>query len=1336
MKIWNKYTRSMLVPLMGAEFTFAMAAAAFAQTATTTATSISSSKAVQTINSSTLQGQSLAVPSGSTYVINVNSTSPVNLSGNFSNSGTIYLVSSNSAVHTANISATNIFNQQGALLTTVLPVGGIAGFMSQLNLSLSAINNIVNYGTISSAGSLNLNAGNSIVNQLPAGMSGPNPVMTAVQNLNMQATNIINSGLIASQLASVNAYTSNLVNSGAMQALSSQINVQNLLSNVLNVNNLNGILSAGSSINFSTLASVYDSGKNLLSEAVLKIDGGKLDAPLVSINSPGGKISVNVEQINGGLNLSGATAFVDVSAGGLRISNLALTGDPILATSGTLDLSGLFFSASEFDTFGGDFIALAGGDIIAPGAPMNSLINAQSSTGNGGQIFLSAGTNFTVINPACTVCQLGIDYTLGAPSPSGGSIVLPNVGLLTNCNSISLLAHNNSYYDAFSASETRNPGSISIGNITLCCDQSQHEQINTFPITLLAPGNITVASITNLAGPISVQSLFGNLSVLSDQTIQSFGSNVSLAAGNKFSTGDNVSLSAVGGDLLVDANQICTGANNKFDAFQTAAIGGNLSLTSIGKMNLGGNNGFHADTSLNLTSLSSEIQSSSQDSFLSCDDDIKLTACGINLGDSNTFKSLGGSLIFNSQGGDINTGVSDSFQSFQSNNQGGDIIFTSNSGAIQIANLNTFSAVGGNILVSAATGLSTGSDMQMAAYNQNAAGGNITLLSTSGDISLGVNNLLDAVGGSIVIKALNGALTLGVDDKLNAFASGNSGAGNISVLSADDLMLSAGAVLNAVGGNIDIQSTTGTVQGATGADLCTFEPLDAQSANVNISAFDDLVLTGVSIGAANNVSLLSTGKSIFLDSDTIAAGGNSSGGNLVLSAAKDINLIKNNSLFAYGNIDLTALADLNLGSASIGNNDLCSRIGDIKMTAASINLGQHDSVQANDGSVTLTATLHSVNLGQFDLLQAGGGNLTLTSSLEDVNLGSNNELDAFFKLSNPAIGGSVLLNAALRTVNLGSNNDINAVGGDVKINSLNVELGSNNTVCIFPNDGQATDGDFIISVPGDLLLTDQAITVFGNFLIQGATITLNNDQFIAMGGDLSLVSTVGNVQINENNILAAFSTAWLPGAIAPYTGGNVFITSARDINFDSPSGGIANESLPDEPYSNIVQAVGGNIVMSAARGFEAKFDNVFISSKIMPDGTCGDSGGGIYIFTGGADVFPLPLPNSALNVFAFDDKHVNIDPNPPSFSPQTNAAGIPIHQESGAGGDPSMIDVSEGGEVSLFAGEALIHLLSTDVTAKDGIVYMSTGNQKSQQYSIQIKDSSLAAGCVPIIVPP
>ncbi len=86
------------------------------------------------------------------------------------------------------------------LLSSVLPAGGLPGITNALNslsMTLSAVNNIVNSGTIASSRDLSLVAGSSITNTTSA-------VIQSVNNLTLINSRIANAGLLQSLNGNIN----------------------------------------------------------------------------------------------------------------------------------------------------------------------------------------------------------------------------------------------------------------------------------------------------------------------------------------------------------------------------------------------------------------------------------------------------------------------------------------------------------------------------------------------------------------------------------------------------------------------------------------------------------------------------------------------------------------------------------------------------------------------------------------------------------------------------------------------------------------------------------------------------------------------------------------------------------------------------------------------------------------------------------------------------------------------------------------------------------------------------------------------------------------------------
>lgn len=216
----------------------------------------------------------LVIPAGVTAVRDFGTAASLNLAGNLVNQGSLFALSSNSQVTTAAISAANIFNQQGAILSSVLPaqeLSGMTSAVSALNLQLTALQNIVNAGKISSSGALSAVAGGSIIN------SGSNAVMQAVNNINLVsgAANIINSGVISS--------------------LAGNVNLASLVAQNLTVNNIGGRLEA--------LAGAVNLRDSLFKESFSTLfNGGEILSKELNLHAGNGKVDLTAEHISGLVN--------------------------------------------------------------------------------------------------------------------------------------------------------------------------------------------------------------------------------------------------------------------------------------------------------------------------------------------------------------------------------------------------------------------------------------------------------------------------------------------------------------------------------------------------------------------------------------------------------------------------------------------------------------------------------------------------------------------------------------------------------------------------------------------------------------------------------------------------------------------------------------------------------------------------------------------------------------------------------------------------------------------------------------------------------------------------
>jgi hypothetical protein len=341
------------------------------------------------------QVSSMIVPASVTAIHDFGAVAALNLSGNLTNAGNFYALSSDAAVTTASITAANIFNQPGALITSVLPSGGLPGFTSAvnaLNLNLTAANSIINQGTISSSGNLNLTAGASIVNQ---------STMSAALN------------------ATLSSAIGSIQNSGLIAATAGNINIDSMLAQSLALNNAGGTLQAlAGNINAST-ASLATLGF----KPSLSITGGDLIAKELNLTSPSGLVSMRVGRVDGMLNISAGEAKVIASTPKLELGSLNLTGDPLFwNTNGWVLLNGPY-------TFSGDnFSVVASEDILWQAT--QGYVDVSNNEGDAGSILMIAGANFTSPTTGSGTDDDSTVVTISGASETGGQIDLSNTTYL------------------------------------------------------------------------------------------------------------------------------------------------------------------------------------------------------------------------------------------------------------------------------------------------------------------------------------------------------------------------------------------------------------------------------------------------------------------------------------------------------------------------------------------------------------------------------------------------------------------------------------------------------------------------------------------------------------------------------------------------------------------------------------------------------------------------------------------------------------------------------------------------------------------------------------------
>src|SRR5262249_8724162 len=154
-----------------------------------------------------------------------------------------------------------------------------------------ALNNIINAGTISSAGNLSLAAGGAIMN---SGSGGSSPLIQSLRNLNLSAPNIMNQGLISSLAGSIDTNVAAMTNGGICREAAGNVSVSSFNGHSLSIINPSGLISAAQKISLATLSqsSSVDASQDL-PKASLSVSGGTLSAPEIGISSPNGQMNIH-----------------------------------------------------------------------------------------------------------------------------------------------------------------------------------------------------------------------------------------------------------------------------------------------------------------------------------------------------------------------------------------------------------------------------------------------------------------------------------------------------------------------------------------------------------------------------------------------------------------------------------------------------------------------------------------------------------------------------------------------------------------------------------------------------------------------------------------------------------------------------------------------------------------------------------------------------------------------------------------------------------------------------------------------------------------------------------
>lgn len=303
------------------------------------------------------------------------------LTGVLYNRGSI-LTAATAAGTSDTISANHIINGYGGAIGSY--TGSDIKGLFAADPILSAAASVVNSGKISSSGNLTISAPEIQNLASPHQMA----TITANQNVNLNTAHLVNSGTIASKLGNVNvgSDTSLLVENsgGTISAVHGNINMQS-------------------------------------NNDALTVMAGNYDSQQLNLKAGQSAVNLQAEKVSGLINASGNNVHLYTSNSDLDLGDVDADGDPTIASQNNIIIDGTIAP-----TNGANLAIVSGKNIVSASGGVLDTRSTAPGGGNGGNLSLIAGANFTVDGSGNVVLTDSAGPNKG--SATGGTIDLANVG--------------------------------------------------------------------------------------------------------------------------------------------------------------------------------------------------------------------------------------------------------------------------------------------------------------------------------------------------------------------------------------------------------------------------------------------------------------------------------------------------------------------------------------------------------------------------------------------------------------------------------------------------------------------------------------------------------------------------------------------------------------------------------------------------------------------------------------------------------------------------------------------------------------------------------------------
>ncbi|MBO9622562.1 MAG: hypothetical protein J7500_07600 [Sphingomonas sp.] len=963
-----------------------------------------------------------------------------------------------------------------------------------------------------------------------------------------------------------------------------------------------GLLVANSKAN-GFLLTTLDGSVDTTGGTAINLDPLSVNITASSVTSSGGAYGILLDQVEGSFTVTGAVTVTNASTAGIAIQDNTGQIDPLDATfNGVVTINTTTGAGLSFTNNGGATISFLGGGLNVNTASGAGLVASTGGTisfaGSGNAI--QTGTGRIVDLDGVTAGASGINFATlgGSTSTAPAAIRVNNLdgGAFSGGNTVITGLSGGSdgiWVGGGSAS------SVSFGNATISgAGGDEGIEINGAGNGAISFSSVTIDNV--LGDGVLITGATGSVTIGGGAiggTGSPAGNGVTVDGGNGAVTINAAVTKASAGRTVEVRNR--TGGN--------LAFGGNLQATGVAGGVLASNNiGGTTITFSGASKTFNLVGTNGVELLNNATSTINFTGGGLGI----TTTGAGNSLLATNAGTLNITGLG--------NTIGGGTVSLSGttvgSAGIEFASV-TMSGGGGVLLTNVGT---AGGAITLGTVNlQNIASRGIDIGGTLG-AALSIADLdIGLTGGSAVALDLNGAdllaaVTVG-DFDVTSSAAGSTIAvdlrgsfGGQAVRLGDNAAAGASASISGVNTGVWLDAATnlsftfgdGEAAGDTGSSISAGTPINASAAPAAGSYdFRDVNFTA-SPGLGFGI-----GKTLFVDSDGAAGGGNGSGAD----GANPMTLAAAEAALAAGDVILLVNNGSAISAAGTNANN-------------TLNLLANNQVRGfGNGPVVLALTVPStIQLASSTLTITnpngnGAATLTTSSGADAITLGaSGNRISGFILdgtggalhgiVDNGGATGTIVSDMTIRNFGAGG--------------AYGIEITPSTNTTIDHVTFQNNANDILLNAAGSTLTN---VTSTG---ATGTSITLNN----ATG-----TTTLTNVSITGGATGLSFTT---PGGMINAT--NVDISGASSVAL-AIAGGTASFNF--DAASSITQATGGNVVNFTGNHTLGTFAYAGTIDATTGAGMQFSDADGIYNFTGtttlnggnaGIDIY-----NGATGTFAF-----------------------------------------------------------------------------------------------------